>query len=441
MELLPIRNGVAFWDPHQIMARIGASNSMLTSIHHPRKKEEYEEAPCNRRPARPGDPRTSVGVDMCPCSFAVWSWLPSRTLSCSLRERLKGSVGSSNITRPASRTLTTTGQDWNLRASKGSSTSGPNHYIRRFFDSFTRVCSSRILNDASNKTVEVGKAEKQVLRANLTPLQQRLPSAGEERKRLEEAQRLYVETRKERSTIHQHAIVLERLAVIESIIRLLPPESASPHHPVRDLRRFLAEAELMLDLQGDPPLFVPMEQPLLQAEVLDQLLPRLSAQYPERARELIKAYHNALRGAPLDSVFSEAFKTLEEIARSITGERDFVFRKAYLDRHFPNLHPTIHETMIRLSGHRGDEAGHGRRAPDVHEIRYLLSVILRCSYWTIPRASDGGPVGAETTCAMTGAGRAGELDSSQAATTTASQRTKGASRVGLPGLGGSGTRF
>lgn len=112
----------------------------------------------------------------------------------------------------------------------------------------------------------------------------------------------------------------------------------------------------MLDIMGTPPLIVPMEEPLLQEEVLDKLLPRLTSRFPGRAQELIKTYHDLFAGVNLDSILSEAFKTLEEIARLIVGDKSFMFEKKHLKKYFPKLHPRIHETMIRLAGHRGDKA-------------------------------------------------------------------------------------
>jgi hypothetical protein len=212
-----------------------------------------------------------------------------------------------------------------------------------------------------------------------TPLQKRFaehraghPIGGPE---LEEAQRASKETRERRLAHHSAAVALERFTVLESLLRILPQGTKALASLVKDLRRFMAEASVMLDIRGDPPIIVPLEEPLLQSQVLDRLLPRLSSQYPERAKELIKAYHDTLQGDSLDSVFLEAFKTLEEIARSVTGESQFMFDKQSLSRHFPKLHPSIHATMIRLSGHRGDVAGHGRKAPEPFEIRYLLFAV------------------------------------------------------------------
>ncbi len=173
---------------------------------------------------------------------------------------------------------------------------------------------------------------------------------------------------------HYRKIVIERVGVLEALLRILP-ENPAASELRRDIRRFFAESGIMLDIRGIPPLpplIVPMEEPLLQKEVIDKLLPRLESGFPERAQELVQAYHKLIEGEDFGSVFIEAFKTLEEIARTLTKDKSFMFDNKKLKEYFPNLHPTVHETMIRLAGHRGDEGGHGRSAPDPHEIRYLL---------------------------------------------------------------------
>jgi hypothetical protein len=141
---------------------------------------------------------------------------------------------------------------------------------------------------------------------------------------------------------------------------------------IRDLRRAFAEARVPLDIRNDPPALIPMDENLLQQAVIDPLLTRLHARWPERARELVGVYHDVLAGRNLDEVFSSAFKTLEEIARTLTGEMQFDFSPAQLKHYYPQLHPTITETIIKLRAHRGDAAAHGRQAPNPREIRYLL---------------------------------------------------------------------
>lgn len=180
--------------------------------------------------------------------------------------------------------------------------------------------------------------------------------------------------KKERTDAVYFLIFNDRLGVLEILLSILP-QSDWINNLQRDMRRFFAEAKIMLDIKGTPPLIIPMEEPLLQQEVIDSLLSRLKENYPERANELVQAYHGIIIGRDLDSIFLEAFKTLEEIARSITNDKKFEFDKANLKKYFPDLHGTIHETMIKLAGHRGDRAGHGKDSPPPYEMRYLLFTI------------------------------------------------------------------
>jgi hypothetical protein len=72
-------------------------------------------------------------------------------------------------------------------------------------------------------------------------------------------------------------------------------------------------------------------------------------------------------------VFGNAFKALEQLARDITKVDSLELSKPQLlERHFSKLHGTIRDTIVKLAGHRGDEAAHGREGPDEYEIRYLL---------------------------------------------------------------------
>ncbi|MDA8191415.1 hypothetical protein [Acidiferrobacter sp.] len=168
----------------------------------------------------------------------------------------------------------------------------------------------------------------------------------------------------------------ERLGVLEIILRMLPTEVIDPIR--RDIRRALAEAEIPLDLRGTPPAFVPLDEPLLQREVIDRLLPRLEARFPHRAKELITAYHDLISREKPGDIFLDAFGTLEGIAREITGDDRFMFDAVSLHKHFGNLHKTVHITMIKLAAHRGDNAGHGRADPGAHELRYLLFDLQYC---------------------------------------------------------------
>lgn len=180
---------------------------------------------------------------------------------------------------------------------------------------------------------------------------------------------------------HYNQLVVERLSVLECFLRIIPKDTAWFHDLIRDIKRFFAEAEIMLDINttSQYPVILPMEEPLLQKEVLDELLPRLSSRLPQRASELINAYHSLLKGNSADSVFAEAFKTLEAIARDLTADGNFMFTKSYLDKYYEDLHPTIHNTLIQLAAHRGDKAGHGKDSPFPHEIRYLLFAICNAA--------------------------------------------------------------
>ena len=83
-----------------------------------------------------------------------------------------------------------------------------------------------------------------------------------------------------------------------------------------------------------------------------------------------------MKGVDTNTVFGNAYKALEELAREISGQKNLELSdRASLEKHFPKLHPTIRETIIKLAAHRGDEGAHGRKGPDEYEIRYLLFCI------------------------------------------------------------------
>ena len=71
---------------------------------------------------------------------------------------------------------------------------------------------------------------------------------------------------------------------------------------------------MMLDIRSTPPLIIPIEDPLLQKEVLDRLLPRLAAHFPDQEKDLVHAYHDLVQGVDSDKIFVLAVKALEEIA-------------------------------------------------------------------------------------------------------------------------------
>lgn len=185
-------------------------------------------------------------------------------------------------------------------------------------------------------------------------------------------------TRPVRFKAHWRNLIADRLEVLQSVFVLLQQDARhdAVNLLIRDIRRFAAESNVLLDLKGDPPRIIPIEEPLLQKEVIDKLLPRLQANYPERAEDLIKAYHDLLKGEDTNTVFGNAFKALEALARQLSGSPSLELKdRSTLEKHFPGLHGTIKETIIKLTGHRGDEGGHGRRGPDEYEIRYLLFTI------------------------------------------------------------------
>jgi hypothetical protein len=200
-------------------------------------------------------------------------------------------------------------------------------------------------------------------------------------------------TREERKNKHYNTRIKERLTVLESLLQLLPKQTEWYDLLLRDIRRFLAESEIRLNIRVDgavAPLIIPLDEPLLQSQVIDKLLPRLFERFPNRARELVGAYHQLLIGKDGDSIFIEAFKSLEQLARDMTDDQGFIFDKKHLDKHFSSLHGTIHQTLIRLDGHRGDKGGHGKDAPPSHEIRYLLLAICNAALLLLdyPRGSE-----------------------------------------------------
>ena len=185
-------------------------------------------------------------------------------------------------------------------------------------------------------------------------------------------------TKPARYAAHWQELLAERLEVLQCIVILLQQDKKHEvlKSLVRDVRRFAAESGILLDIRGDPPTLVPIEEPLLQTEVLDRLLPRLETKFPARAADLTKAYHDLLKGVDTNTVFGNAFKALEELAREINSVPKLELSdRAALERSFPKLHGTIRETIIKLAAHRGDEGAHGRKGPDEYEIRYLLLCI------------------------------------------------------------------
>jgi len=182
-------------------------------------------------------------------------------------------------------------------------------------------------------------------------------------------------TRAARTEAHWATRINECISTLEAVMRVVGTYGTNSDGVaalVIDVRRISAAAHVPLDVRGSPPLIYPLEEPLLQREVIEPLLTRLASRWPARAKELVTAYHDVLAGKPLDEVFSSAFKSVEEIARALTGDPKFDFSASDLDRHFPSLHSTIKAGVIKLRAHRGAVAAHGRNAPSSAEIRYLL---------------------------------------------------------------------
>ncbi len=235
----------------------------------------------------------------------------------------------------------------------------------------TQLQSDKAIKDAQTKFNQLISSQK-MLKFNIArTAKNKDDELNELDQNVRDAETELKDVTQKRAHLYYSEIYRDRLTVLESILISLN-HSEWVADLISDIRRFFAEASLLLDIQGMPPEIIPMEEPLLRDAVINNLLPRLYKLYPERATELVDSYHRTLTGDSLDSVFISAFKSLEEIARALTGDSNFKFDRTFLKKYYSLLHPTIHDTMIKLSAHRGDEAGHGKSSPDVHEIRYLL---------------------------------------------------------------------
>ncbi len=195
---------------------------------------------------------------------------------------------------------------------------------------------------------------------------------------------------RDRLLAYNRTILQTRLTVLESLLTIVPA-GIGREKLIADIKRIFINSGVSLDIEGDPPLIVPLDQPLLQRGVLNNLMPKLSKGYPDRAQELIEAYQKLLKGEKLDEIFVGAFKTLEALARSLTGDAAFEFTAANLKKYFPNLHPTIHVTIAKLAAQRGDEGAHGQDAPEPHEIRYLLFAVCNIALLLLdhPELAEG----------------------------------------------------
>lgn len=179
-------------------------------------------------------------------------------------------------------------------------------------------------------------------------------------------------TRPQREAIYCRPLVINRLGVLEVLLKMLPTKTSWVADYAQDVRRYIAEAGLSIDIDMESYSIVLLDEKLFNKEIIDNLLPRLYSRYKERGIELVRCYHDMLTGKDFDDIFISAFKTLEELGRSITNDPKFDFSPQNLNRHFPEIHKTIATTIIKLDAHRGDKAGHGKSKPGPHEMRYLL---------------------------------------------------------------------
>ncbi|MEW6248037.1 MAG: hypothetical protein AB1555_15160 [Nitrospirota bacterium] len=247
--------------------------------------------------------------------------------------------------------------------------------IKTYFSPETLDCEARSKSYEDQEEREVNRLQREY---NLVAI----PGHGYNS---EKAQQLHGElqiaqmkasvSRTSRIKDHWNQLLPDRLEVLQCLLSLLAQDGR--HEALdsfqRDIRRFMADSGVQLNIKGNPPLILPLEEPLLQKEVLDKVLPRLEATFPERARDLGSAYHDLLKGVDTNTVFGNAFKALEELARNLTGDGSLKLSdRAALEKHFPKLHGTIRASILKLAGHRGDEGAHGRKGPDEWEIRYLL---------------------------------------------------------------------
>jgi len=171
-------------------------------------------------------------------------------------------------------------------------------------------------------------------------------------------------------------VLKERLFVLEVFLRVVNKKDIkdSSFSSLRtDLRGYLAISKVMLDIRENPILITPIDEPLLQKEVVEELLPRLQLKFPQEGHNLIEAYHQLLTESDTNKIFGNAFKALEVIARSISGNPSLLLSdKAQVTKAFPGLHPTTIKSVVNLAAHRGDEGGHGGKAPPINQMRYLL---------------------------------------------------------------------
>ena len=230
--------------------------------------------------------------------------------------------------------------------------------------------------DPEAKRVEVLKMELQAKIRSVLDIHEQRKQQKLQSRPLDEAELINRQTHVQRMANHFRMLAHQRLGVLEALLRIVPADSTWLPHLSEDIRRAFAESQIMLDLKGTPSLIVPLDEPLLQTEVIGRLLPRLANRFPQQEKDLVKAYHDLVQGGDSDTIFVLAVKALEEIARGVSRRPKLTLEaEKDLKAAFPDLHPTIYITITKLANHRGDKAGHGRHGPPPHEMRYLLFTV------------------------------------------------------------------
>jgi len=171
-------------------------------------------------------------------------------------------------------------------------------------------------------------------------------------------------------------VITETLFVLEILLRLIKKIDASgicfPSFR-RDLRSYLALSQVMLDIQDDPVLITPIDEPLFQKEIFGKLIPRLKSAFPHQAETLVGAYHLLLSEENTNKIFGDAFKSLEEIAQGVSGNSSLLLNdEKQLTKAFPSLHGVTKKLIKFLADHRGDKGGHGGEGPPRDQMRFLL---------------------------------------------------------------------
>jgi len=179
--------------------------------------------------------------------------------------------------------------------------------------------------------------------------------------------------------LFERAGIRDTLCVLEDFLRLVKEIDTSGNcFPSirKDLRSYLALTQVMLDIQDDPVLITPMDEPLFQKEIFGKLMPRLKSAFPHQAETLVGAYHRLLNEENTNKIFGDAFKSLEEIAQGVSSNPSLLLNdEKQLTKAFPSLHGVTKKLIKFLAEHRGDEGGHGGKGPPRDQMRFLLLLV------------------------------------------------------------------